>query len=292
MKKKITPSPLQYSVLAAAFLGVPAAEGQVIYHDIDPDITFNSSGDLFQLDIDGHTNWEFQLYLYHFSTSFSYGGSFISFKGNFLFGSPNAGNFIAATPGTYGYPYPFALNDGDVIDPKVGFLDSNSQSLIFSEKITTEGGSSTQLYNDGYWFGGQTDKYLGFRFNIQNEPHYGWLRMDVSSDNQSFTVKDFAFNLTPHEEILAGQTTGGTPVQNIDPPQGLVVFSHDNQVHIEMSQLQPGAAVRILDAVGNTVHQENLDQLSKIITLDITEGIYIVQINTGSESYSRKLFIK
>ena len=46
MKKKNTPSLLGYSALAATFVAVGSeAEGQVIYTDIDPDVTIDLNGD-------------------------------------------------------------------------------------------------------------------------------------------------------------------------------------------------------------------------------------------------------
>ena len=50
----------------------------------------------------------------------------------------------------------------------------------------------------------RTDKYLGLRFQINEETHYGWARLDVSSPTK-WIIKDYAYNATPNMPILAGQ---------------------------------------------------------------------------------------
>ena len=61
------------------------------------------------------------------------------------------------------------------------------------------------------WAGDQScsptwkDKYLGLRFIIKGQTHYGWARLDVLSLSH-WVIKDYAYNATPNKPILAGQT--------------------------------------------------------------------------------------
>lgn len=55
-----------------------------------------------------------------------------------------------------------------------------------------------------------TDRFLGLRFKIGQNTHYGWVRMDVSA-NPAFltiaaTVKDWAYESVPGAGIHAGDT--------------------------------------------------------------------------------------
>ncbi len=52
--------------------------------------------------------------------------------------------------------------------------------------------------------------YLGLRFTIAGETHYGWARLSIPSA-AGFTLKDYAYNSVPGEGILAGQTQCSTP---------------------------------------------------------------------------------
>lgn len=53
-----------------------------------------------------------------------------------------------------------------------------------------------------------TDRYLGLRFQIGTNIHYGWVRMDVSADWQTLTiaatVKDWAYESSPGQPIHTG----------------------------------------------------------------------------------------
>jgi hypothetical protein len=57
----------------------------------------------------------------------------------------------------------------------------------------------------GSW-SGQSDKYLPLRIVVGTNTYYGWARLDVAYGGTSFTIKDYAYNSTPNQSILAGQT--------------------------------------------------------------------------------------
>ncbi len=66
---------------------------------------------------------------------------------------------------------------------------------------------------DGDWNGVVNDKYLGVKFHADAKTFYGWIRLNVIStvtgttSNQSFTIKDYAYNSAPDKNILAGETS-------------------------------------------------------------------------------------
>jgi len=64
-----------------------------------------------------------------------------------------------------------------------------------------------QLFNgigSGTWSGAQ-DKYLGVRFITGANTYYGWIRFTFSSTQNMYTIKDYAYESTPNQGILAGQ---------------------------------------------------------------------------------------
>ncbi len=54
------------------------------------------------------------------------------------------------------------------------------------------------------------DQYVGVRFNLNGgaDTHFGWVLVNVerSGTQLSVTIKEYAYNTTPDEPILAGDT--------------------------------------------------------------------------------------
>ena len=78
----------------------------------------------------------------------------------------------------------------------------------------------TQLqtsHHNSYWGGqwanggkGLKDRYLGFRFQITDQVHYGWARVSVAIKGKVFTstLTGYAYETIPNKGIIAGKTTG------------------------------------------------------------------------------------
>ncbi|MBV8251399.1 MAG: zinc-dependent metalloprotease [Chitinophaga sp.] len=58
---------------------------------------------------------------------------------------------------------------------------------------------------------GQT-AYAGIQFTINGKPRYGWIRMNVSADGSTLTLKDYAYSQTPYGSIKAGDPGGTLPI--------------------------------------------------------------------------------
>lgn len=48
------------------------------------------------------------------------------------------------------------------------------------------------------------EAYIGIRYDFEGRTRYGWIRIEVSADGQSYTVKDYAYNEVFGEPIVAG----------------------------------------------------------------------------------------
>jgi hypothetical protein len=56
-----------------------------------------------------------------------------------------------------------------------------------------------------------SDRYLGVKFNINGETHYGWARLSVravSLTTYTATLTGYAYETIPNKSIIAGQTKG------------------------------------------------------------------------------------
>lgn len=70
----------------------------------------------------------------------------------------------------------------------------------------------------GYWGGNLKDHYVGVRFSIAGQTHYGWIRLTVTTDPDphgpaiSATITGYAYETLPNKTILAGTAgAAGSP---------------------------------------------------------------------------------
>ena len=290
-----------YSVLAGSFLAGSGAIGQVVYTNI-ADTTIDDPGEMLQIDLDnnGSTDITFAIDDLNDLTNVTFtsteGGSFSggAIYFNHIYAMPAAGNALMGemlTSATL-HAYPFALLEGDTIDATKTFQNSSNQALAYSRlyKIPTLGGTYYyNAYDNGNWFGGQTDKYIGIRFTGA-AVYYGWIRCDVSSDNKSITVKDYAY-FENNDMIIAGQQSG-LAVKTLTDTQ-VSVYSYGNTIHIQLhdADLQ-NVHVRIFDLAGRQVTQAVMKGSSASLVLkNAATANYLIRIDSGKGYYEKQLFI-
>jgi hypothetical protein len=132
-------------------------------------------------------------------------------------GYQNADNAVAgsrySSSGGYFLSAAFALPSGARIGPKADF--SVRSPFMAVEFFKKDAGS--QCSNLGRWAGkgdGVTDRYLGLKFLIDGEVHYGWARLNVTLGhnrqfgNVSATLTGYAYETVPDKPIIAGQIAG------------------------------------------------------------------------------------
>jgi hypothetical protein len=113
-----------------------------------------------------------------------------------------------------------------------GYFSSVASALPAGAEIGPEGNFSVRFpfmaeelfdgvgnqYSDlGQWAGkgkGVRDRYLGLKFVVDGEVHYGWARLSVTLGHQrqfddvSGTLTGYAYETIPDKPIIAGQITG------------------------------------------------------------------------------------
>jgi len=101
--------------------------------------------------------------------------------------------------------YADALKRGAQIGPREQFFTStNIEGMAFAFVSGKYSGSGGQWRN-------VSNRYLGLKFKIDNKTHYGWARLSVKFKLYQITatLTGYAYETTPDEGILAGQTTSG-----------------------------------------------------------------------------------
>ena len=291
-----------YSAMSGAtLLGAGSTFGQNViqYTDVDPDITLEMQGDLFNLDLDADGTTDFVIYKYFsaypyiFSTA---SGSSVSgtILFNHLFALPATGNAMSGSYGYSGYPYPFALNAGQSVSNASQMIPAGLQSLVYSRYYSVEAsGLSVSNVQRGNWLGGKTDKYLGLQFMIGEETHYGWVRLDVAADHTTCTIKDYAYNTIPDMAIATGQNEL-VPVLEYSAIGQTEIYSFGQTVVIQTPEAPAAeATVHITGIQGQVVFSGNLVPSGMQIHLDqAAAGVYLVQVETAGFRLTRKVFIE
>ena len=75
--------------------------------------------------------------------------------------------------------------------------------------------SNTSYHYAGQWLNAQ-HRYLGLKFMIQGQVHFGWARLNVSVRHDSFsaTLTGYAYETIPNKPILTGDILGETKMQD------------------------------------------------------------------------------
>ncbi|MCX7696491.1 MAG: T9SS type A sorting domain-containing protein [Bacteroidales bacterium] len=260
---------------AAALASASLANAQIVYHDVNPDVTFNPNDSL-ALDLDNNGTMDYYMMFLRFN----------GYQNDQLFIAPlNIGNMAIGEAGWAAWNwYGIALNAGDSINASAnwvcpGGVDPRSRVFFASTYNGTEYGN----FADGQ------DHYLGIKFQIGANIHYGWIRVNVNDDVSGMTLKDWAYRQTPNTGLKAGQTT----VTQTDDQvlQNSKIYGSMGKIYVHLSQMIEGT-ITVYNNLGEKVMEETISQLSTILDASSLEkGIYNVIINTGNSQIMKKVIL-
>lgn len=101
------------------------------------------------------------------------------------------GNEIAANKRDYA----FAGRSGQ----KLGPSDHFAKGAIMASAISSLNGHNA----NGYWLNVKSPRFLGVKFLISGETHFGWIRITSSTADQA-TVSGYAYETVPNKPVIAG----------------------------------------------------------------------------------------
>lgn len=266
----------RYSALILAIGGLTEVNAQIVYTDIDPDETgsFNS---YYFFDIDNNGTIDFNLVnnvsLYY--TSY-YPDPIINSNNLLLYTITNS--VLMSSSGITSMA--LALDSGAVI--------SSGQNQWGGSVLAMDYGSG--CFTGDIWCD-VTDKYLGLRFKIDGNDHYGWARLDVGNAPHQYTLKDYAYNSVAGQAILAGQTV--LSIEGHIPISSVKVVNSVNKT-ILLSNLTARVDFIVYSIAGKKILDGFLNNSENEIDLSaFSNGIYILELidyNTGN-SYLKKIVI-
>jgi hypothetical protein len=271
-----------YSAMAGAFVAAGnEANAAVVYNDIT-DVTYGI-GEFYALDVDDNGAFDFLMQGVANSTG---NWTFASVIGNFSsYGYGGPSNMIVGYTGAI-LPYGSALNDGDEIGSDNGFI-SNTYNRAWLASIY-----SGVTYGP---FAGTTDKFMGVMFDIDGDIHYGWVRLDVSVDPISVTVKDYAYDDVAEFAIEAGATTGGgVAIETLTEGQ-VSAYSYGNTINVIVKDINAGVnTVNVFDIDGKVVYTSAVSGNNMSINLDnAATGLYTLQLTgANNAAYTKSLYVQ
>jgi len=266
----------KYTAAAAALVGATGANAQIVYTDVNPDFAHPGNEVVFGLDLNNDTNFDFVLA--SLDTTLA-SGNRIRNTVIAPYGTAAASNAIAGEAPS-GYDYALALNSGDMID--------NTLNWIAATNTMAYNANSANPYNENW--NGVTDKYLGLKFVVAGNTHYGWARMDVLAVADTWTLKDYAFNASPNTGLTAGQMTGVSTMAM----ESLVHFINqpNNTVKVVVNGGLTEGAITLVSANGQTVSTGNVDADQYIVDLNgLAAGIYVINAEFAEGSMTKKVIV-
>ncbi len=122
-----------------------------------------------------------------------------------------ASNKVAGMKGLIQTLYASALNRGAQIGP----------AADFSGKLMVASG--TEYGSIGRWQN-VTSRYLGLKFSIAGEVHFGWARFNVTAGTGKITAQltGYAYETVANQPILAGKASGSARVIEVPAANGLL----------------------------------------------------------------------
>ena len=185
-----------YSKMAAVILSSSSVgNAAIIYTDIVPDTTLSTDGSVYNIDLNNDNIQDFSVSL-DIDSAYQSAG-FQNVSGNNYVSSGgdvrvlSAGITISSSIYSSSY-WGSDLGTGAYKD-NLGFLGINSSST------------------NGPWQGGQSNKFVGVRFDISGSTHFGWIRLSIPIGFGSVTVHDYAYESVAGVSIVTGDTASTTP---------------------------------------------------------------------------------
>jgi hypothetical protein len=198
---------LNMYALAASAAGVgllvltPPAEAKIVYTKTHQVIRWKG---IYNLDLnhDGIVDFVIQqAFGFASGTIFAYQLAAQGAMGNAVAGSVNTHN-----PFHSARWYGSALKPGAQVGPHRRFVHGGKNGEAMVSVWTNESATSGSY---GKWID-VTNRYLGLKFKIKGEVHYGWARLSVHNVKTDITgtLTGYAYETIPNKAIIAGATKG------------------------------------------------------------------------------------
>jgi hypothetical protein len=204
-----------YALAGAAGLGfltlVSPAEGKIVYTPANLPL-MNQGQVFFDLNHDGANDFSFYgQSISHRSVSTFFFRLTVSpaQPGNAIWGIESHEHASCAAP----------LHRGTQVGPKRPF--QANREVLFDWSGGPQGGTAYCA-----WGGNIATHYLGLKFNIKGQTHFGWARVKVASMfPYVISLTGYAYETVPNKPIITGRTNGPQGIGNRRQPSPAALFA-------------------------------------------------------------------
>lgn len=279
----------RFSAVAGAVLASSAVNSQIVYTNVDPDIIIDTASGQYNLDFNADAMIDVTLNVMNVMefTSISTSTSAV-YAGSLAVVTPGIGaGVVSIMLGSSSSSYVTAMNNGDLIGTAAVFGGSSMAALAVDITITSSS-SSYQISNGAFL--GVNDKFLGVKFLIGTNTHYGWARLDVSANADTIRLKDYAYNIAADSPILAGQTLG---LDAISVENKVTIKTTLDNATINVTPDLIGGRVVMFNIAGQEIKVVQItDVNTEILYEGVETGIYTITAQFDGGMVNKKVYIK
>jgi hypothetical protein len=269
-----------YTAFAGAIVAGSAANAQVTYTDVNPDVVADSLNP-YAIDFNNDATPDLIFGVQPLNGSFSSGGQNFTYEGAFAYGFlPTGLSVVNPADSTSA-----VLDCGVSISQASPFGTSSGAILGYAAIIQP----INYPFAVGPWLG-VNDKYLGFKFTVGNNNHFGWVRLSVAANAATITIKEYAFNATPDGAINTCQTSG---IENVSVEDKVTIKTTLNDATVNVTPDLVGGTINLVSMTGQVVKTVAISDVNTTISFEgIESGIYSVAANFNGGSVNKRVYVK
>jgi len=277
MKKNLQSRISKYTAVAGAVVSAAGAQAQVVYTDVNPDYSHdapqNNGLAVYPLDLNNDQTFDFVIASRDTVT-------------------PNAtvrltivapygiGNAVAGeTPSNYDYA--LALDMNSMVDSTLNWIAATNTMAYNVD--------SANPYDENW--NGVTDKYLGLKFVVGGNTHYGWARLDSYAIGDSIVLKDYAYEATPNVGILTGNMGASLTETQVE---NLIKFVNqaNNTVQVVVNGNLTNGVVSVVSSTGQVVSSDAITEKTFSVDMNsLSSGIYMVNVTFNEGATTKKIIV-
>ena len=275
-----------YTFITTAMLFSASANAQIVYTDVNPDLTITQSSigsSVHILDINNDT-----------ITDATLAASKTISANAVLFGTSSGSEALMCCPILQARAINHNVAIGSNPNGTNAYWSNNQNARLRQVPLGGGGPGGPNPIPFGDW-STLADRYLAIRFLVGADWYYGWVRVSVSVGGNSFTIRDYAYNSLPNQPILAGQTmTTGIIENSLASSIDLFPNPADDHLAIDLGENSREVQITITDITGKIIYNTIASEAQKVEvnTKDFAEGFYVVQIQAGNFRETKKLVVQ
>lgn len=295
-----------YAASAGAFMAIGFSSQAQVVHSGEQNLTLNFPDDSMAIDLNGDMVNDFAILLSSSIYSSIY-GSYASYRDAGLAAIINLKtdsyknswitelstiNFQAYEGNYYTWILPLAggLKFGDMVEPVDNDWRNASSLMTYGIMGASSYFKSVDPYDSfsvslqaGKFVG--EEKFLGVRFYIGDNLHYGWIRISMPEEIAPLTIIDWAYEQTPDMAIQAGQGLGEDMPPSFIFSRTGTATNPNSTITLTATETITGFTLDDIVPINGTITNFTEVTSGEIFTMDVEaqeEGQIILEIEQGA----------